>query len=247
MRIQVMSDLHFEYHPDGGHAWIDQLPKCDAEVLVLAGDIGEVRKGVLTGVLERFTSRYSEVVFVPGNHEYYGSEISECEALFTALDERLSNLHILRQRTVDIRGQRFVGATLWFPERSGLDHEFYKQRLNDFRQIKGGFEEWVAERAREDAAFLLREVRQGDVVVTHHIPSLRGVAPRWLSTVDGFGRFFVHELPEELIQRATLWCHGHGHDSVFSQINDHTLVGNPFGYLGVEENPQFDPALTLDV
>ena len=54
-------------------------------------------------------------------------------------------------------------------------------------------------------------------------------------------------LPESLVRRARIWCHGHGHDSVRTDLDGHTLIANPFGYLGVEENPDFNPRLLLEV
>ena len=241
MRIQLLSDLHLEFHSDGGLAWLDALDLSCADVLVLAGDIAEVRGGLLRRALNAVAMRVRHVVFVPGNHEYYGSSIEEVESELDALNAEVANLHVLRASSVTIEGQRFVGATLWFTRRHDDDHAIWMQRLNDFRQIAGGFETWVEETAQRDAAYLAATVRPGDIVVTHHIPSRRGVAPRWQSSIDGFGRFFVHELPEALVRRARLWCCGHGHDTVRSTMGGHTLATNPFGYLDLEVNPDFEP------
>ena len=247
MRLQLMSDLHFEYHPDRGRAWIANLDASGVDILVLAGDIAEVRDDHLAEVLGLFVERFPEVVFVPGNHEYYGSIIDDAHGVFDSLNEELEHLHILRRQTVSIEGQRFVGASLWFTEQFDEEHAALENRLNDFHKIGGGFREWVYKEALRDAHFLQDNVRNGDVVITHHIPSTRGVADKWQSVIDGFGRFFVHPLPEEVIQKSTLWCHGHGHDRVQTQVGKHILAANPFGYLGVEENPGFDPRLVFEV
>ena len=242
-----MSDLHFEYHRDRGEAWIDGLNPDGVDVLILAGDIAEIATGGLDFVLRRFASRYPEVIFVPGNHEYYGAEISKAEAELDLLNQSVSNLHILRGECVVINRQRFLGATLWFTERHDEGHRFWTTRLNDFHKIKGGFETWVYSRAAAEAKFLAEELREGDVVVTHHIPSRRGVASRWVDSIEGFGRFFVHELPEDLICKSRLWVHGHGHDSVSSEVNTHQMISNPFGYLGHEENPEFKERLFIEL
>ena len=247
MRLQLMSDLHFEFHADRGSGWISTLDPQGVDVLILAGDIAEVRDGQLRDVLQHFVRLYPQVIFVPGNHEYYGSTISEAESAFHALDAELEALHILRRETVTVEGQRFVGASLWFTERFDEAHAALETRLNDFHKIGGGFREWVYEEASLDAEFLKDTVCEGDVVITHHIPSKRGVADKWQSVIDGFGRFFVHPLPEEVIQKSTLWCHGHGHDRVQTQVGNHILAANPFGYLGVEENPDFEPRLIFEV
>ena len=223
------------------------LDPSDVDVLVLAGDVGEVRNGLLEDALKAFSSLYPNVVFVPGNHEYYGASLLECDQAFRTLDESIPNLHILRRNVVELLGQRFIGTSLWFTEKVDDQQAELEKRLNDFHQISGGFRDWVYEEAARDAAFLNDTVRDGDVVVTHHIPSPRGVAERWQARIEGFGRFFVHALPEELIERSRLWCHGHGHDSVRTQVGNHTLVANPFGYLGAAENPDFDPKLVFEI
>ena len=39
MRLQLLSDLHFEFHRDGGRSFVDSLDPGGIDVLVLAGDI----------------------------------------------------------------------------------------------------------------------------------------------------------------------------------------------------------------
>ena len=58
MKIQLLSDLHIEFHQDRGAAWIDTLDSTDVDVLILAGDIAEVKDGLLSDVLREFTHRY---------------------------------------------------------------------------------------------------------------------------------------------------------------------------------------------
>ena len=75
MQIQLLSDLHLEAHPQ-----FRPEPVSNADVLVLAGDIGSYQDGsLLEGAhfgLERFSplpqwgAWPTPVVFVPGNHEY---------------------------------------------------------------------------------------------------------------------------------------------------------------------------------
>jgi len=38
MKIQILSDIHFEFMKDGGENFFKYFQKGDAEVLVLAGD-----------------------------------------------------------------------------------------------------------------------------------------------------------------------------------------------------------------
>ena len=73
MKIQLLSDLHLESHPH----FVPQ-PAPDADVLVLAGDIGSyqagsalLKQGDADFGLRRFSPLHGwpvPVLFVPGNH-----------------------------------------------------------------------------------------------------------------------------------------------------------------------------------
>ena len=70
LRIQYMSDLHLEFRDNHGFIPDD----VGADVLVLAGDIH-----LGTGALEwlhEFAHRYQDIIYFPGNHEYYHIERS---------------------------------------------------------------------------------------------------------------------------------------------------------------------------
>ena len=69
MKIHVLSDLHTEFADF-------EPPDTDADVVVLAGDIG-----VGTGGIEWAGQRFADgpVLYVPGNHEYYDQDIRETD------------------------------------------------------------------------------------------------------------------------------------------------------------------------
>ena len=117
MKLQLLSDLHLESHP----GFVPE-PAPDAEVLVLAGDIGSYQNGsALTELgdpdfgLGRFSPLRGwpvPVLFVPGNHEYDGLDF---DATHARLRETCARLGItwLERESVVLQGVRFVGTTLW--------------------------------------------------------------------------------------------------------------------------------------
>lgn len=117
MNIQLLSDLHLELHPD-----FTPTPAKDADVLVLAGDIGSYQAGSRLADddfgLKRFSplSEYAgwptPVVFVPGNHEYDGLEFDATHSRLRALCDQLGILWLEREILV-LDGVRFIGTTLW--------------------------------------------------------------------------------------------------------------------------------------
>ncbi len=122
MKIQLYSDLHLEAHP----AFAPQ-PAPDADLLVLAGDIGSYQAGSALAQdpdfgLRRFSPRQgwpTPVVFVPGNHEYDALDFDAAHARLRETCERLGMVWLERAawhpRVPDAQGRplRFIGTTLW--------------------------------------------------------------------------------------------------------------------------------------
>ena len=94
--------------------------------------------------------------------------------------------------------------------------------------------------------FLELKARHADVVVTHHLPSERSVAP-WFEG-DPLNRFFLCGV-DDLIQRVApaLWVHGHTHASVYTHVGCTRIVCNPLAYLNFDHNPDFDEKLVVRV
>jgi predicted phosphodiesterase len=65
MKIRILSDLHLEFRH-----WTP--PEADADVIVLAGDIHVGIHGVEWA---RRSFPLNPVVYVPGNHEFYGGHM----------------------------------------------------------------------------------------------------------------------------------------------------------------------------
>jgi predicted phosphohydrolase len=130
MKLNILSDLHLGF---GAMDW----PVNDADVVVLAGDISRPREAVAWAL--RFDK---PVLYVPGNHEFYGSSIDgaleELQHLCTG-----TQVQVLDQRETVLGGVRFLGATLWTdfelfddpPQRAAAKAE--AQRLmRDFSRIQ---------------------------------------------------------------------------------------------------------------
>jgi predicted phosphodiesterase len=241
LRVQVLSDAHIEFHKDGGQAFIGLLQPSLADVLVIAGDLCLERD--LIKILTQLCDLYPHVVMVLGNHAYYGSDRGRVNRKMEKASSRLHNLHWLRDSTTTIDGQRFVGTTLWFSD--DPMNAVYEGQLNDFHQIRG-FRRWVYQANESAVAFLSHEIGPEDVVVTHHVPTLEAIKPRWRGSE--LTRFFVCHLHGLILsEQPKLWCFGHTHDSFDFMVGDTRLVCNPFGYARYEENPDFDFRRIIEV
>ena len=117
MKLQLLSDLHLESHP----GFVPE-PAPDADLLVLAGDIGSYQNGSALSALEDADfglGRFSPlrgwpvpVLFVPGNHEYDSLDFDETHVRLRETCARLG-ITWLERETLVLQGVRFVGTTLW--------------------------------------------------------------------------------------------------------------------------------------
>lgn len=243
LKIQILSDVHLEFDSDRGEAFVHEVPVI-GDVLVLAGDLTPLHDAAHVHQTFRwFCSRFPHVVFVPGNHEYYGIRPVDAEDLLVGSVREIPNLHVLNPGAILIEATRFVGATLWFPDTP--DEVLYRGRLADFQQIKN-FVPWVHTTHTEHLDFLKTRVQPQDVVITHHLPHPRSIAPQHAGS--SLNRFFVAEDAAALVERseARLWIHGHTHASCDYVIGKTRVVCNPRGYPH-EANDGFDPGLVVEI
>jgi Icc-related predicted phosphoesterase len=242
LRIQIISDLHLEFHPDGGRCLLSTMDFQSSDVLLVAGDLCSAK--TIARSFELLCGVYrGPIIYVPGNHEYYGSSFSKVDALLAATEQAHPNLSVLNNKTMEVAGRRILGTTLWFPDQPS--NYRYEDMLNDFRMIRG-FKEGVYVAHTQARQFLGSELRAGDVVVTHHLPSAESVSARHKKSP--LNRFFVSPLDELILQRQpALWVHGHTHDSADYHLGHTRVVCNPFGYLGHELNVGWDAQKVVEV
>lgn len=239
MRIAIASDLHLEF---GEVA----LTNAGADVLVLAGDICVARKLPLAWFFD-ICEEFSHVIYVPGNHEYYGSDIDHMIPKLKRDLEYFSNLHVLNNETVEINGVTFAGSTLWtsMNNRNPLTMATVKRGMSDFDQIAMNThptfihnhpprlspERWCDE---HEAAVQFLLNANADVVITHFSPSFQSCSEQYRTSSinDGF-HSDLNWLIEELAP--SMWIHGHTHDAFDYRIGKTRVICNPRGYHGIED------------
>ena len=247
MKIHVLSDLHTEFAAFAP-------PRTEADVIVLAGDIGVGAEGI-EWAAGTFPDR--PVVYVTGNHEYYGHDIGLAAELRDAAPD---NVRVLENAAIEIDGVRFLGSTLWtdfdfYGEAESADaRRFAQNTICDFTEIRNGTRRFTAEdavalheRSRQWLARELAATFDGPTaVVTHHLPAARSVAPFYAD--DPLNPAFASRL-EPLIEafRPELWVHGHTHAPCDYEIFGTRVVCNPRGYPGEIEASDFRPGLVVEL
>ncbi|WP_428826512.1 metallophosphoesterase [Azonexus sp. IMCC34842] len=264
MRLQIASDLHLE-HLEWKFPAFRGVEPVGADVLVLAGDIAKGSR-----VLDLFGDWPCPVVYVPGNHEFYGGEVA---AVLADLQQRAGdfpNVKILAPGVWEHDSVRFIGCTLWTDyevfgaERVAAAMAICAEKIVDHSSIRcPGDTPFLP----ADALALHRAQRQwlGDrlaepcagrtVVITHHGPHRNSIAPHYADDLTSAA--FASDL-EECLGIADLHIHGHTHESFDYTVGQTRVVANPMGYCrGIKaastpselwrENAAFDCRLVVEV
>jgi len=232
LKLHVLSDLHLEREAFAA-------PPADADVVVLAGDVARGTRGIEWA---RAWAGGAPVVYVAGNHEFYGHALPELvEDLRRAAEG--SPVHVLERDEIVVAGVRFVGCTLWSdfdfggPERRAeamricgrvvndyahIAHDGRTLQPRDTRAVHVDSRRWLAER--------LATPHDGPtVVVTHHAPLIR-TRPRQ-PVLRALGGAFASDLTDLMGgERAAAWIYGHTHRAADEDVDGTRVVSNPRGY-----------------
>ncbi len=253
MKLNILSDLHLS------QGALDP-PGNDADLVILAGDIARPEPALAWA-----SGLGKPVLYVPGNHEFYGGSIAGTAARLKALSAG-TRVRILDDDEVVIGNVRFLGSTLWtdfllFGGQAGRAAavEQALRSMRDYSRIHLDQEgrqlftpDDSAQLFQRHAAWLDARLAQPHpgptVVITHHAPSRHSIHPRFDGSL--LNACFISDA-EHLAggDRVQLWIHGHTHDSFDYALNGTRVVCNPRGYAqgGVNENASFDPDFVVDV
>ncbi|MHB8254306.1 MAG: metallophosphoesterase [Acidiferrobacter sp.] len=105
LTLHVLSDIHLEF----GALRCRMVAGVDCDVHILAGDIGVGLTG-LEWALKTFTR---PVIYVMGNHEFYGQRTVAEFWKKARAKVAGTHVHLMENEAVIIGGVRFVGASLW--------------------------------------------------------------------------------------------------------------------------------------
>ena len=245
MLIRYCSDLHLEGFQDTASAQETRFLPHDLRdpeaVLVLAGDICS-KMDMLVEFLATVESRFRKVIYVPGNHEYYGSEMCAWNREFRkAARTKLSNVYsaagTVEYCTID--DVDFIFGTGWADGGKTYQEEIMVgSAIADFSHIK--FDDRLFKVSDmqtlhryqfSDIAHLIDRSLNKTVVITHHLPSYKICHPRFGSAHNGG----FASAADDVVNLANFWIHGHTHDTIDITLDNTRVVANPAGY-GRETN-----------
>ena len=254
MRLHVLSDLHLERG--------EPLPPvADADVVLLAGDIGRGVDG-LQAAARWWTD--VPILYVSGNHEPYGGALPDITDRLREASARFGDrVRVLEDDEAVIGGVRFLGCTLWSDFAAGggeeereFSMELCARAVNDYRHVSWSPESrtlrpddtlglhaasrrWLADR-------LAVPFDGATVVMTHHgpLPPPSRIPSAVRRAIAGA---FVSDLSELMnAERVALWVYGHTHRVHDDDAHGTRVLSNPRGY-PQERVAGFDPALVVEV
>jgi hypothetical protein len=285
LKIRLISDTHLEFDLDQSHK--TRLADHDAprprylvwdpgntpaDVLVLAGDIMtfemlDTYDGHFIEWMADRCADYEMVLWIPGNHEYYGMSFLACQRALSEWSEQINavakakgykgTFYLGDRYTIIKDDVKFICATLWTDFRGGnpLVMQYIQQGMNDYQYINFDkaplrIEQLLAEH-QESRAFIEKEIDNYDgkiVVVSHHQPSYQTILDEFRGDPlnDGYASDLDH-----LVERVDLWMAGHMHSTQDIRIGDNPLKGrlirNPRGYFHYRMNEDFNSDFVVDI
>jgi len=271
MKIQLLSDLHLEVHPH-----YQPRPAPEAQLLVLAGDIGSYQAGSLLAGddfgLERFSPKLGwpvPVLYVPGNHEYDNLDFDAAHARLRETCDRLG-ITWLEREVLSFGAIRFVGTTLWADfdalvtdadRAAATEAPVLKKREKAFRAAnyylrKMGTtrrgEPWLAEGWRELGLECEQWLRRALAAPFEGATvAVTHFAPSLRSADPRYGLTpgtagFCNSL-DELLPLAQLWLHGHLHCQQDYTAGGCRVMANTLGYAARGEQEGFRDQLVIDI
>ena len=248
-KIYCISDLHLEKY-EFYQELIDKITFPEADILILAGDIGYPignDKNNYVNFLKYVKSKYQYVILICGNHEYYQCEFPEKKSrdkIFLEIKKICedNNIILLEKNSVIVNNIKIIGTTLW----SCIDKQACSF-MNDFRYCFSDRFDYICEFS-ESYKYLKKELEEDDkkypiVVVTHHLPTNYLIHERFSNNEINTG--FATEILDNLnIHNVKYWFCGHTHEYKKRKYgNNTTLIVNPMGY----KNEKKYTSLSLEV
>lgn len=233
VKFQIVSDLHIEYNNDDVVDPLEYITP-DAEVLILAGDIGSLYKmDQLRDFISKVTKMFKYTVYVLGNHEFYKPPKAQWMGLThdcllkraMSLEGDNQRLSVLHKRSVRFGDVCVIGATLW----SKLECDLPRFIV----QIDGMTTEKYNSLHLEDKSYIESMIEYCDreklrkIVVTHHPPSYS--VTRNSKKRARFISLYASHM-DEVLDRVDAWVCGHVHVNFdMTTASGSRLVGNQRG------------------
>ncbi|WP_299250345.1 metallophosphoesterase [uncultured Cytophaga sp.] len=252
MTLQYASDLHLEFSQNRDFMKANPIqPK--AEVLVLAGDVVPFNVMHKHADFFKYVSDHFEAVYwVPGNHEYYNSDLMHYAG--SLLREISTNVFLVNNTSVQVKDVHLIFSTMWTKISDACAWDI-ERGMSDFHCITKDGKRFSAamynQLHEESLAFLRQELKSTaatkKLVVTHHVPTYMHYPAEYKGSV--LSEAFAIEL-FDLIEAngPDAWIYGHHHGATPDfEIGKTNMLTNQLGYVKYGEHGLFNPESVFNI
>lgn len=234
MKVALHSDLHFEFTGSFDRKFLSDQ---SFDVLVLAGDIGTFY--TIDDAFEEIRSLTDKhVVYVAGNHDYYGGPFDR-DYLKSVC--KLYGIHMLdRGNSFIFDDVAFIGCTGWSTMdsvngfRDPKDILTMSMHANDFKEIDDFTINDMMREGELDRDWLNAELEKYShkkrIVVTHFCPLVEAGNSKYPfsgTTANYFMNNYTNEILEHM---PDYWLFGHTHHRFDRQFFHTRVLSNQRGY-----------------
>jgi predicted phosphohydrolase len=255
MNFQFASDLHLEFAQNKKK--LSKKPILPVqENLIIAGDLMPLsamdqHQDFLNYLSDHFKMTY----WLPGNHEYYGSDLAAMPNSFEkSIRPNILLLNNIVKEIPDTAGPiELIFSTLWSYIPAHLT-EIVVKRVQDFNQIQwngGKLTPQVYNQLHQNALDFLAPALESKsarkMVISHHLPSFLNYPKKHQN--DPINACFASNLDHFMQKTAQNdWIYGHHHANIPPfLIGQTTLYTNQLGYVKFKEGAGFDRSATVKV
>lgn len=273
-RFRLISDVHLEFALDPMNQIKNILPEKedDKEVfLFVCGDLYNHGSTGETGfiALEEWSKRFKYVIYIAGNHEYYGGTYQHINERIAYEIKHIKNVIFLNNNSFTIDNVSIFGSTFWTPITTNpVDAYTITRLLNDFLHIRYSFEDqdgiemWKEnitpaivtglfyQAVSEYTDWIMASKAKINIVLSHHAPSIMSAKKFYREATDRETLLlnqcysFDAETILPMLDKVNLWCHGHMHNNADYYMGKTRVLANPYGYVGYELNNEFNSILS---
>jgi len=252
--IQYCSDLHLEL-PENVK-WLQANPILpSADILVLAGDIIPfIEMEQCAGFFSFLADHFQATYWLPGNHEYYGSDIINRSGSFR--EAIRSNVFLLNNQVEQVGGVTLIFSTLWSHISPAAEWDIARS-VSDYRVILQGGERFRPLHSnrlhKECLSFVQSAVADAKasnfkvLVATHHVPTFMHYPKQFKGSI--INEAFATELYDYIEPSGiNAWIYGHHHCNSPEFLIDNThMLTNQLGYVRRREYYGFTRECMIEV
>ncbi len=238
VKIFCLSDLHLEQYSSAKELFdqiVDKLPTAD--ILILAGDVGnpcdKPHRQNYIEILKLFKTRYTNIILVAGNTEYYSENKRDILTTQFALRDIAyqCGVHFLERDSIQLCGVICYGTTLWtaintYTSNAPEITNIFPKRIDYLEEFMASYT-WL----KNTLLYNLNHPSTGtkQIVITHHLPTDRGINLKYVNHYNN-SAYYTCIMQNLKLDNVVCWFGGRIHESADIQIDKTRLIVNPIGF-----------------